>query len=205
MNPAGEIVSVPPKPGACKPTSAILTIETTLYGTTTTQGTVSTTATRSFSSEFPIVGCAVEDVSISSIVTSCEVRVAAPTPRAVAGRAGDSESGSAVVALDAESEGRVVARAGEGCTPPEIVDAVLFPADHKAMSTLIQARLAWDKNDGKLVDFNVIDAPAAGFTAFIYLTRVRKDYLENELVGKFGVSAWPSDRNFGWLPNDYGR
>ncbi|KAK4135979.1 subtilisin-like protein [Trichocladium antarcticum] len=56
------------------------------------------------------------------------------------------------------------------------------------MSTLIQARLAWDKNAGKLVDFNVIDAPAAGFTAFIYLTRVRKDYLENELVGKFGMS-----------------
>ena len=78
VGPGGAFPSEPsPKPEPCKTTTATLTIETTSYGTTTTQGTVRTTTTRILSSEFPILGCAVTDTSTATTVTACNAK---PTP-----------------------------------------------------------------------------------------------------------------------------
>ncbi|KAM7195912.1 hypothetical protein V8F20_007277 [Naviculisporaceae sp. PSN 640] len=138
VGPDGQIATEPPEPSACEPTTAMLTIESTSYGTTTTQGTVRTTATRTLSREFPLVGCAVEDVSTATTTQGCDAQ---PTPRAAA-------------------------------------------AD--------EDKLKRDSNPNvfggrKLERFNVIEAPAVHFTAFIYLTNVREDYLQGELLGQWGL------------------
>ncbi|RYO76931.1 hypothetical protein DL762_009601 [Monosporascus cannonballus] len=84
----GQFPSVPPEPNPCERTTTKLTIESTSYGTTTTQGTVRTTTTPTFSREFSMVGCAVKDTSTTSTTTACD----APTKRAVAPIAEDEDS-----------------------------------------------------------------------------------------------------------------
>ena len=61
--------------------TATLTIESTSYSTTTTEGTVQTITTHTFSSEFPILGYALTDVTLSTSKTAYTTPKA--TPRAV--------------------------------------------------------------------------------------------------------------------------
>jgi len=162
----------------------MLTIESTSYGTTTTQGTVRTTATRTLSREFPIVGCAVED---SAAATTTEARdTQRPRARAVAVHVDVKEG----VVEDHEAH----ALAARACEDPVLVDAIVMPTDHYASHAGLKSSLTQESSPNalggrKMESFHVIEAPAVGFTAYFYLTKVRKDYLTGQLLGKFGLSA----------------
>jgi hypothetical protein len=153
---------MPSEPDPCDPVTATLTIESTSYGTTTTQGTVRTTATSTLSQDFPIVGCSVEASSTATTTTGCAASATGPGAPACSD------------------------------PPPVIVDSVVFLRDMFADTSALKAKLSADSQpnaqDGKKLDsFNVIEAPALGFTAFIYLTRVQENYINSLL--NFGVSA----------------
>jgi hypothetical protein len=61
-------------------------------------------------------------------------------------------------------------------------------ADASALKAKLSADSRPDAQDGQKLDsFNVIEAPALSFTAFIYLTRVQESYIDS--LGGFGVSA----------------
>jgi chitinase len=181
----GQFLSVPPEPAACEPTTAMLTIESTSYGTTTTQGTVRTTATQTLSREFPLVGCAVEDAATATTTQGCDAQ---PTPRALAA------DGAGTALEPIEEPEQLVARQTTGCNNPTLIDAVIIPTDHFANQGSLRSRLTQEARPDaftgrKLESFNVIEAPALGFTAFIYLTKVREDYLTGQLLGNFGLTA----------------
>ncbi|KAI1854021.1 hypothetical protein JX266_001162 [Neoarthrinium moseri] len=211
--PNGQIASTPPEPEACEPTTATLTIESTSYGTTTTQGTVRTTATKTLSREFPIVGC-VEDNTIATTVTACD----RPTARAVAPAAGVPAKATGVSAasdllVGGAAEGRdLTPRAG--CDPPVLVDAVIFLENPTSSANPLRRKLTTDSASSapggpKLASFKVIEAPSAGVVAFFYLEKVQKNYLEESgglklrnffLIGSI-VIITPTTPPSSWTPS----
>jgi hypothetical protein len=134
-----------------------------------------------------MLGCSVEDSTTAATTTACD----APTPRAVA------PAGAVTGGLVELRENDLVARAD--CDPPAVYDVVLYPTDPYADISALRTKLATDSQANapggkKMQSYNVIEAPAAGFTAFIYLTKVQADYVMSDLNGKFGVSEispWP--------------
>ncbi|KAL2134442.1 hypothetical protein VTI74DRAFT_154 [Chaetomium olivicolor] len=188
VNPQGQLANLPPKPTPCEPTTAMLTIESTSYGTTTTEGTIRTTASRTFSREFPMLGCSVEDSTTAATTTACD----APTPRAVAPARAPMDEGSDVDLVEPAFDNRLAGRAPD-CNDPALVDVVMYPENHFGDYSALKAKLSADShpnspNGRKLESFNVIEAPAVGLTAFIYLANVQTDYVLNELNGQFGLS-----------------
>ncbi|KAI9150631.1 Chitotriosidase-1 [Paramyrothecium foliicola] len=170
----GFMPSPPPQPNPCKPTTAKLTIESTSYGTTTTGGTVKTTSTKTFSREFPLVGCEIEDVSTAFTTTAC----ARPTARAVdplaTGTSSDDQS-------NAEEAGAELAIRAPNTCGPKLIDYVVMPENHNTMLDALRQRLQADVGK-RLQGFNEISAPSVGFTGFFYLTQVEETYIEDVLM-----------------------
>ncbi len=202
VGPGGTFPSEPsPKPEPCETTTATLTIETTSYGTTTIQGSVSTTTTRILSSEFPILGCAVTDTSTATTVTACNAR---PTPTfglrrrsvdTVAARAAGVGSPASVDDADVTAARRripLTVRADEdsdedsdeGCPPPTLFDAFCTPENprNEAESDEWKDMLGNDQDDPDdyyFEDFKVVEITEPElYIAFVFLTKARIDYLE---------------------------
>lgn len=178
IGPDGAFPPEPPKPEGCEPTTAKLTIESTSYGTTTTRGTVSTTATQTFSREFPLVGCSVKDSATTSVTTGCDApsKRALPPPMA---KNTDTAQAPAVDTEAADESAALHARAPPACNGPKR-DFVLWPTDHNTMLTALRAKLAADKGTD-LDDFHEVSAPSAGVTGFFYLTNAKQDYVSSLL------------------------
>jgi chitinase len=177
---SGVIGPLPTKPVPCEPVTATLTIQSTLYGTTTTDGTVRTTETRSFSSEFPLLGCALSDIDLGTTKTAC---IAHPTPRAI----DHHEEGQGLVPL--------VARADDNCeSGKRVIDVVLFPSNHLDDGAAIKAKLNADMSPdapgGKKLDsFTVIESTTEPvFFAFVYIKQVQISYVVDHLLSKHGLS-----------------
>jgi len=186
VNGQGVIPTLPPKPAACEPTTATLTIESTSYGTTSTDGTVRTTASSTLSHEFPIVGCAVEDWSTATTKTACDARA---TWSPLKNRDPD-------IVSDNDGLERVTARqnsdSDSDCDESEILDALVWPASHTGGDKSgFLAKLDAAVAAGMLESYNVIEAKSAGFTAFIYLNKLVTDHWNSEIEGHeyIGVST----------------
>lgn len=82
---------------------------------------------------------------------------------------------------------RRLERRQSGC-PPQKYDFILFPGD-----PLIDNQAARDALDegvrlGLLDSFSVIESKTPIFVAFFYLKNADGDWMQDELLGKFGVS-----------------
>jgi chitinase len=175
----GGLGSLPPKPVPCEPVTATLTIQSTLYGTTTTDGTVRTTETRSFSSEFPLLGCALTDIDLGTTKTAC---IAQPTPRAI----DHGEEGQGLMPL--------AARADDDCEAGNrIIDAVIYPSNHldEAAAIGFKAKLTAEMSPNaeggkKLEGFTVIESTDPVFVAFVYIKQVKLSYVTDHLLSQHG-------------------
>jgi chitinase len=176
----GGLGSLPPKPVPCEPVTATLTIQSTLYGTTTTDGTVRTTETRSFSSEFPLLGCALTDIDLDTTKTAC---IAQPTPRAL----DHGEEGQGLVPLAARAD-------DDDCeVGNRIIDAVLYPLNHLDEEAAVRfrakltAEMSPNAEGGKKLDgFTVIESTDPVFFAFVYVKQVKLSYVVDHLVSQHG-------------------
>jgi hypothetical protein len=166
IGPGGELEGVPEEPTSCERVTAMLTVESTSYGTSTKDGTVTTTASKTLSNEFPLVGCAAKDTATATTTKACNAQ---PTARALGLSAGEDNENT----VDEDGE-RLAARAPP--CEPDFVDAVFFPYNHYDVSQL-RARLISEQTaaDGpKLESINEIRADRAGFTAFFYVKNYQR-------------------------------
>jgi len=166
----------PATPVPCEPTTATLTIESTSYGTTSTDGTIRTTASATFSREFPILGCALTDATIATTTTACDApqrRAARATSAAsAAGYDQTPEDAGAGVALDVRStDNELAARAPTFCFT--FWDVVLYPVNHFDAATDLKKKLSQDINV-RLAAFEVVESTDPVFVAFFYLTKAQK-------------------------------
>ncbi|KAK4176845.1 hypothetical protein QBC36DRAFT_378170 [Triangularia setosa] len=160
------------------PVTATLTISTTSYGTTTTEGTVRTITSRTMSSEFPILGCALTDVTVSVSKTACAS--SRPTPRSINDDDGSPPASPLTPGAD-----------NDDCEDEnEKADYVLVLDD--PLSDMSEEQLG-DNLDQAFDDYHLekwsligLDDPL--FNAFIYLFDVTKAYAKS-LEGKFGVGS----------------
>ncbi|KAK0736577.1 hypothetical protein B0T21DRAFT_411737 [Apiosordaria backusii] len=182
----GLLPVTPPAPNPCKPVTATLTISTTSYGTTTTEGTARTITTRTMSSEFPILGCALTDATVSVSKTACATP--RPTPRSIDDEAAGSELGSTLVTRDDGED------SGEDCDDSEkLIDVVVVPDNPLSANSLIidELNLAKTENHegGKnLEDYTIISSATPTFVAFFYLKNVKEGYAKR-LRGQFGLAG----------------
>ncbi|KAK4171728.1 hypothetical protein QBC36DRAFT_365448, partial [Triangularia setosa] len=174
----------PAKPIPCEPVTATITISTTSYLTTTTQGTVRTISSRTLSSEFPILGCALTDATISVSKTACATP--RPTPRSIDDGVAGPEVESKLAVRDDDEDW------GEDCDDSEkLIDVVVVPADPLSANSLITAELDLARTENhsggkKLDSYTVISSDTPLFVAFIYLKNVKEGYAK-KLRGQFGV------------------
>jgi chitinase len=199
VGPGGEFPSELAKPTPCEVTTATLTIESTSYGTTTTEGTVRTITTRTFSSEFPILGCAITDATVATSVTACS----APTPlvrrfddaiSAVAAHQDDSGS----IANDSEDRRDAIHSStatvlgaplgiradGDQCEDPRLVDAFCTAKDRldEAKAILWKQMIENERNANprKYEEYTVVEISEPFYiVGFVYLTQIRRDYLRS--------------------------
>jgi chitinase len=179
MTVSGGLIDPPAKPTDCEPVTATLTIQSTLYGTTTTDGTVRTTETRSFSSEFPLLGCALTDIDLGTTKTAC---IPKPTPRSVNGQEEEAQP--------------LAARADDDCDddPDRLVDVAIFPLDPLDDGTRFKDKLNADSNpespeDKKFDSFTVIESTDPIFVAFVFVSQVKRSYLMSDLLLKHGLGG----------------
>lgn len=186
----------PPQPKGCTPTSqAELKIETEYFETTTSKGTVITTATKTATSSFPILGCEDVDATTSKDVCSAPTQLAVraadwPAARAtpvdeVEGQLVYEIEGPQVTPAAAALDTREVpAKAADGRVSTvhrnprrgdcEIVidDLYVFPAKpkDKASVALIRSTLN-DLRDlfEDLQSYTEIKSDTLGFTGFFYV------------------------------------
>ena len=188
----------PPQPQGCTPTSqAELKIETEYFETSTSKGTVITTATKTATSSFPILGCedleATQSKDVCSAPTQLAVR-SADWPAARATPVDDvkgqlvpeievPQATPPVAAPDAPearevpaANGRVSSvhgnrRRGTDC---EIVidDLYVYPAKPKDRASVAQIRTTLDDLRDLFEDlesYTEIKSDTLGFTAFFYV------------------------------------
>ncbi|KAK3984235.1 hypothetical protein QBC44DRAFT_388980 [Cladorrhinum sp. PSN332] len=206
---AGGFPPEPLAPTPCEPVTATLTIESTSYGTTTTEGTVRTITTRTFSSEFPILGCALTDMAFSTSKTACAAPKATPravhddTARGASSREGEGE-GEAKGGHDVAGHGlvpAVAARAPEDdCDEDDdslLIDIALLPRDHHSLNEVLKDVLGIAKTKNRLESYTVVGSEDPVFVAFIYLTNIRTKYFTKmqwdnlELIGRSIVLPAP--------------
>ena len=169
VGPGGVFPSEPPaEPESCETVTAMLTIETTSYGTTTTDGTVTTTATRVLSSEFPMLGCALTDTSTATTVTACDAR---STPTAVLGRRADP----------------IITRGGceDENTMRDVFCTLHHPEDPNPDVWLNQLNVDENAQEDHFEEFMPVSIrQPSNFVAFVFFTQVRLGYLEDRLNGQ---------------------
>lgn len=163
----------PPQPQGCTPTSqAELKIETEYFETSTSKGTVITTATKTSTSSFPILGC--EDVEATKSKDVCsaptqlavrsadwpaaratpvdevegqtvpEIEVPQATPAVAAQDAPDAREVPAKVANGRVRSGHRNRRRGDGDCEIVIDDLYVYPAKPKDRDSVAQIRTTLD-------------------------------------------------------------
>ncbi len=199
VGPGGVFPPEPPRPTPCEVMTATLTIQSTSYGTTTTDGTVRTISTRSFSSEFPIMGCALTDTSIETTKTACAARsthllprAAFETPRAIEP---SQPAGDDMVAEPKRLRPRLLPRQepsedGSDCEDeddPTLVYAYCTLTDSndpdRAWRDILTNKMNPSNPAGiMLQNFTVIETTVPQrVVAFVFLTNVRRDFLNQFL------------------------
>ncbi|KAK4675336.1 hypothetical protein QC764_0076990 [Podospora pseudoanserina] len=171
----GGMLSVtPPAPNPCKPVTATLTISTTSYGTTKTQGTVRTITTRTMSSEFPILGCSLTDATFSVSETACATPQ--PAPRSLDERAVLDDVPSELKEDDdtAGSETRLKLF-GRDCDT-NMVDVIFIPTDPLSTNIRFRQQLEVSRMEGHVGGFTVIESTDPVFVAFFYVKKVSTAY-----------------------------
>jgi chitinase len=174
VGPGGAFPSAPPaEPNPCETVTATLTIETTSYGTTTTGGTVTTTATRILSSEFPMLGCALTDTSTTTKVTACEAR---PTPASARRRRADEATGPPIIERDdCDNED----------TRHDVYCTLNNPEDESTQVWINQLNMDEHDQTYQFKEFMPVGIRnPSTYMAFVYFTQVRIGYLEQRLNGQ---------------------
>jgi chitinase len=183
----GEFPSEPPKPTNCETVTATLTIESTSYGTTTTEGTVRTTATSTFSSEFPILGCALTNTAIGTTQTACDVK---PTPTTLFRRHVDTEVLPETPALvedgviATQRRTPLTVRGNGNCQQETLVDAYCTLSDATDDGAHWRGVLEDNKNEIDpamkwFADYTVIEITRPQrIIAFVFFTQIEPNVLE---------------------------
>lgn len=200
----------PPQPQGCTPTSqAELKIETEYFETSTSRGTVITTATKTATSKFPILGCEEVEATKSQDVCAAPTRLLAarsvewPPARATPADEVELQQDHVVEVPRAMPAGAVLhephavpakaanlssvhqnrRRAGD-C---EIVfdDLYVYPANPKDRAAVELIREVLDNARdlfGDLESYVEIKSDTLGFTAFFYVYNADLEAVQNSLV-----------------------